>query len=160
MRGKDSVGDREREETSTPIRETSAVADRRETEETVGGGDKAGNQDDKGEARSGEEGEELETDTEVGSTGKERDEAHATRPVEGQETSMPTEESHRATDDDGRITPSRGEYEGGGCDSAEIVECGGSDGADGSGPFGGGGGPGGDGGSCGRGGLARSGRRS
>ena len=36
---------------------------------------------------------------------------HAIRPLEGQETSMPTEEPYRATDDDGRITASRGEYE-------------------------------------------------
>ena len=35
----DSVGDREREEPSTPIREASAVADRRKTEETMGGGE-------------------------------------------------------------------------------------------------------------------------
>ena len=56
-------------------------------------------------------GEELETDTEVGSTAEERDEMHAIRPMEGQDTSMPTEEPHRATDDDGRITPSRGENE-------------------------------------------------
>jgi hypothetical protein len=33
----DSVGDREREEPSTPIREASAVADRRKTEGTAGG---------------------------------------------------------------------------------------------------------------------------
>ena len=38
-----------------------------------------------------------------------RNEKHAMRPVEGQETSMHMEEPHRATDDDGRITPSRGE---------------------------------------------------
>ena len=55
-KGYDSVGDREREEPSTPILETSAVADQRKTEETAGGG------------------EELETDTEVGSTAKARDE--------------------------------------------------------------------------------------
>ena len=47
----DSVRDREREEPSTPILETSAIADQRKTEETVGGG------------------EEMETDEEVGSTG-------------------------------------------------------------------------------------------
>ena len=33
----DSLGDREREEPFTPILETLAVADRRKTEETVGG---------------------------------------------------------------------------------------------------------------------------
>ena len=33
-----SVEDREREEPSTPIRKTSAVADRRKTKETAGGG--------------------------------------------------------------------------------------------------------------------------
>ena len=41
---------------------------------------------------------------------EERNVKHAIRPLEGQETSMPTEEPYRATDDDGRITPSRGEY--------------------------------------------------
>ena len=90
----DSVGDREQEEPSTPILETSAVADQRKTEETAGGG------------------EELETDAEVGSRVDEaRNKKHVMRPVEGQETSMHTEEPHRATDDDGRITPSRGENE-------------------------------------------------
>ena len=49
---------------------------------------------------------------------------------------------------------------GGGNDSANIVECGGSDGADGSRPFGGDGGPEGYDGPCGKDGLARSGRRS
>ena len=54
-----------------------------------------------------------ETDTEVGSTASGRDEAkHALRPVEGHETSMHTTDGpHRATGDDGRITPSRSEYE-------------------------------------------------
>ena len=87
------MGDREREKPSTPILETSVVANQRKTEETAGGG------------------EELETDTEVGSTAEERDETHAIRAVEGQETSMPTEEPQRAADDDGLIMPSRGEYE-------------------------------------------------
>ena len=86
------MGDREREEPSTSILETSAVADQRKTKETVGGGG------------------EMESDAEVGSMGKARHTTHALRPVEGQETSMPTEEPHRATDDDGRITPSRGKH--------------------------------------------------
>ena len=94
MRGKDSVGDREWEESSTPIRETSAVVDRRKTEEAVGGG------------------EELETDTEVGSTAEAQHEAHAIRPVEGQDKGMHTADGpHRATGDDGWIAPSRSEYE-------------------------------------------------
>ena len=59
------------------------------TEETAGGG------------------EELETDTEVGSTEEERDETHAIRPGKGQGTSMPTEEPREATADDGRMAPWR-----------------------------------------------------
>ena len=55
----DSVGDQEREEPSTPIRETSTVADQRKTEETMGGD------------------EELETDAEVGSTADEHNTKHA-----------------------------------------------------------------------------------
>ena len=47
------------------------------------------------------------TDAEVGSTVEERDETHAIRPVEGQDTSMPTKEPQQATDDDGRMTPLR-----------------------------------------------------
>ena len=83
-----------RRDPSTPEPEASAVATvlGHKTKETAGGG------------------EELETDTEVGSTAEARDKTHAIRPIEGQETSMPTEKPHRATDDDGRITPSRGEY--------------------------------------------------
>ena len=82
-----------RRDPSTPGPETSAVASERghKTEETAGGG------------------EELETETEVGSMEEERDETHAIRPVEGQETSMPTEEPREATTDDGRMAPWRGE---------------------------------------------------
>ena len=54
--------------------ETSAVADQRKTEEMAGGG------------------EELETEAEDRSTAEERDETHAIRSVEGQDTSLPTEE--------------------------------------------------------------------
>ena len=57
-------------------------------------------------------GEELETDVEVGSRVDEaRNKTHAIRPVEGQDTSMHTEEPQRVTDDDGRMTPLRGKYE-------------------------------------------------
>ena len=91
LRGEDSVVNREWEEPSTPTREASAVADRKENEETVGGG------------------EELETDAEVGSTAEARHETHAIRPVEGQDTSMHTADGRqRLTDDDGRVKPSRG----------------------------------------------------
>ena len=78
LRGEDSVGDREREEPSTPIHETSAVADRWKTEETTGGG------------------EEMETDAEVGSTADERN------------TSMHPKERQQVTDDDGWVKPLRG----------------------------------------------------
>ena len=53
----------------------------------------------------------METDAEVGSTAEERNATHPIRPVEDHDTSLPTEEPHRGTDDDSRITPSRGEYE-------------------------------------------------
>ena len=43
--------------------------------------------------------------------GEARNTKHAIRPEEGHETSMPTEEPQRATDDDGWMTPLRGEYE-------------------------------------------------
>ena len=74
-----------RRDPSTPEPEASAVATVRghKTEETAGGS------------------EELETDTEVGSTEEERDETHAIRPGKGQGTSMPTEEPREATADDG-----------------------------------------------------------
>ena len=85
--------DRDQEETSTPIREASTVADRRKTEETVGGS------------------EEMETDAEVGSTTEVRHEKHAIRLVQGQDTSMPMKEPQQATDDDGRMKPLRGKHE-------------------------------------------------
>jgi hypothetical protein len=50
------------------------------------------------------------TDTEFGSTTDGRD-GHATRPVEGQGTSMRAEGPQQGTDGDGRMTPMRGEYE-------------------------------------------------
>ena len=76
-----------RRDPSTPEPEASAVASVRghKTEETAGGG------------------EELETDTEVGSTEEERDEAHAIRPEKGQGTSMPTQEPREANADNGRM---------------------------------------------------------
>ena len=48
-------------------------------------------------------GEGLETDTEIGSTEEERDEAHAIRPEKGQGTSMPTQEPREANADNGRM---------------------------------------------------------
>ena len=126
----DSVGDREWEEPSTPIRETSAVADRRKTEETAGDGEESevevdeatntgfrcGETDERGHedqtesrAATTTKEEELEADAEVGTTASEGREAkHALRPAEGQETSMHPEERQRVTDDDGRVKPSRG----------------------------------------------------
>ena len=103
---KDSVGDRERKEPSTPMLNTSAVADQRKTEEMAGGG------------------EELETDAGDGSTVEARHETHAIRPVEGQETSTHTANGRqRVTDDDGRVKPSRGKRgtkEGAGRDEAMM----------------------------------------
>ena len=80
-----------RRDPSTPELEASAVASvhGHKTEETAGGG------------------EELETDTEVGSTEEERDEAHAIRTGKGQGTSMPTQELREANADDGRMAPWR-----------------------------------------------------
>ena len=128
-KGYDSVGDREREEPSTPILETSAVADQRKTEEMMGGGEESeanaesgtgadarcGKADERGrngkpESKEATATKDEETDTEVGSTASGRDEAkHALRPVEGHETSMHTADGRqRVTDDDGRVKPSRG----------------------------------------------------
>ena len=94
------MGERGREEPSTPIRETSADADQRKTEETAGGG------------------KELVIDTEVGSMAEERNAKHAMRLVKSQQTSMHTEEPHPVTDNDGRITPLRGENEEDGNDDS------------------------------------------
>ena len=115
---------------SIPTLETTAVADQHKTGETAGGGEEseAGAyevtgtdiryemvdgwvQDGEPVSERATATKEEKTDTEVGSTAEERDEMHAIRPMEGQDTSMPTKEPHRATEDDGRITPSRGEYE-------------------------------------------------
>jgi hypothetical protein len=52
-----------------------------------------------------------ETDVEFRSMKDERNTKHALWPVEGQDTSMHPEEPQRVTDDDGRMTPLRGEYE-------------------------------------------------
>ena len=123
MRGKDSVGDREREEPSTPIREASAVTDRRETEETEGGGkelearaDEVTNtgvwcgKTDEREGTTTMKGEEA--DAKVWSTtGEERNTKHALWQAEGQETSMHPEKRQRVTEDSGRVGPLRGEYE-------------------------------------------------
>ena len=60
----------------------------------------------------------METDAEVRSTAEERNVKHAMRLEEGQETSMHTEEPHPVTDNDGRITPLRGENEEDGNDDS------------------------------------------
>ena len=107
------MGDREREEPSTPILKTSAVADRRKTEETVGDGEES-------EAEADEQGQEGqvdleetmttkgdEADVEVGTTASEGHETkHALCPTKGQGTSMHSKEPQRVTDDDGRVEPS------------------------------------------------------
>ena len=123
--------DREQEGPSTPILETSAIADQRKTVETVGGGKESEAEADDGAEMGircgktnerGQEGQtdlggatttkEEKTDTGVGSTASGRDEAkHALRPVEGHETSMHTADGRqRVTDDDGRVKPSRGKH--------------------------------------------------
>ena len=96
-----SVGDREREEPSTPILETLAVAYRCKTEETVGGGEESEAKADDGAkmgircGKTNERGQEgqtdlggttttkgEETDTEVGTTTSEgRETEHALRPA-------------------------------------------------------------------------------
>ena len=87
----DSVGDREREEPSTSILETSTVGDRRKSEETMGGG------------------EESEVDAEIRFTTSEgRNTTHAILSLEGQGASVHSEEPQRVTDDDGRMKPSKG----------------------------------------------------
>ena len=124
----DSVGDRDQEEPSTLILETSTVANLRKTEETTGDDEETEVKADEG-ARTGircretdkrgqtESGattttKEEEADTKVGSTvGEARNTKHAVRPVEGQETSMHPEEQRRVTEDSGRVGPLRGEYE-------------------------------------------------
>jgi hypothetical protein len=94
----DSVGDREREEPSTPIWEASAVTDQRKTEGTAGGGEELedGVETDIGagiryDGRTGQGGKpktegatatkDEETDAKFGSTKDGRDGRHALRPV-------------------------------------------------------------------------------
>jgi hypothetical protein len=122
------VGDREREEPSTPIREASAVADQRKSEETAGGGEefKGDTESDIGadiryDGRAGQGGKpesegataikDEETDAEFGSTTDGRDGRHTTRPVEGQRASMHVEGPQQRTGGDGRMRPMGGEYE-------------------------------------------------
>ena len=101
-----SVRGREQDEPSTPMLETSAVAEQRKTEEMMGGGEESEANAESGtraDARCGKtdgrgrngkpESKEATAmkDTEVGSTASERDEAkHALPPVEGEDTSMYT----------------------------------------------------------------------
>jgi hypothetical protein len=124
----DSVEDREREAPSTPIREASAVADRRKSEGTAGGDEEFKDNaesdiraDIRHDGRTGQGGKpESEgataikdevTDAEFGSTTDGRDGRHATWPVEGQGTSMCAEGPQQGTDGDGWMTLMRGEYE-------------------------------------------------
>jgi hypothetical protein len=124
----DSVGDREREEPSTPIREALAVTDQRKTEETAGGGNELEDDaesdigaDIRCDGRPGQGGKpesegatatkDEETDAEFSSTMDGRDGRHAVRSVEGQGRSMCVEGPQQGTDGDCRMTPIRGEYE-------------------------------------------------
>ena len=131
--GHDGYGsgeERNREGPSTPILETSAVADQHETGETAGGGEeseadaksetgsdirceKADERVQDGEPKSERATETRgeETDAEVGTTVREgRTTKHALRPVEGQRTGMLPEERQRVTGDDGPVEPLRGKY--------------------------------------------------
>ena len=121
--------DREREGPSTPILETSAVADQRETGETAGGGEESEAEADKvigagiryemmdERVQDGELGSERATvtkeevaDAEVGSTADEgRNTKHALRSVKGPRTSMHPRERQRVTGNGGPIEPLRGE---------------------------------------------------
>ena len=123
----DSVDDRKREGPSPPILETSAVADQHETRETAGGGEESETRPDEATGAGtrcrktdehGKEGQtemegsttmkEEEADTEVGSTTSEgRNAKHAILSLEGQVTSVHSEEPQRVTDNDGRMKPSR-----------------------------------------------------
>jgi hypothetical protein len=126
----DSVGDREREEPSKPIREASAVTEQRKSEGTAGGGEELEDDaesdigsDIRYDGRAGQGGKpesegataikDDETDAEFGSSTDGRDGRHATRTVEGQGASMRTEEPQQGTNGDGRMTPMGGEYEDG-----------------------------------------------
>jgi hypothetical protein len=129
----DSVGDREREEPSRPIREASAITEQRKTEGTAGGGEELEDDtesdigsDIRHDGRMGQGGKpelegataikDEETDTEFGSSTDGRDERHATRPMEGQRASMRAEGPRQGTDGHGRVTPMGGEYEDDGDD--------------------------------------------
>ena len=92
------VGDREREEPSTPILEASAVADQRKTEEMMGGGEESGTGadarcgkvDERGrngepESKEATATKDEETDTLVGSTASGMDEAKSTDTKVGEE---------------------------------------------------------------------------
>jgi hypothetical protein len=124
----DSVGDREREEPSTPIREASAVTDKRKTEGTAGGGEELEDDaesdigaDIQYDGRVGQGGKpglegatttkDEETDAEFGSTTDGRDGRHVVRPVKSQGTSMRAKGTQQGTDGDGRMMPTRGEHE-------------------------------------------------
>ena len=126
----DSVGDREQEEPSTYILETSAVAARRKTEEMVGGGEESEAKADDGAemgircGKTNERGQKGQTDMGGTSTTKEEkadaevrtttseghDTGHALRPAEGQGTSVHSNEPQRVADEGGRDKPSRGKH--------------------------------------------------
>ena len=95
-----SVRGREQEGPSTPMLETSTVADQRKTKETTGGGEELEDNVESGTTTDARCGKDEETNTEVGSMADER---------------------HRVTDDDGWVKPSRGKRgtkEGAGRDKA------------------------------------------
>ena len=112
----DSVRDREREEPSRLILETSAVAEQHKPKGMVGGGERSmveADEDAETGIRCGTMDEE-EADAEIGSTASEgRNAKHTTLSVAGQVTSVHSEEPQRATDDDGRMTPFERQVRGG-----------------------------------------------
>ena len=111
------MGDREREEPSTPILETSAVADRRKAEEMVGSGEESEAVTDDGVemgircGKTNERGHEGQTDLGRTTTSEGRKKEHALQPTESQETSVHSNKPQRVTNDEGRMKPLRGEYE-------------------------------------------------
>ena len=111
----------EEEETSggamsfhAPILETSAAGPsaRVRPRVTDGGGSKADNQIEDERSQEGQEGQ---AESRGPAMSDERDREHAMRPVEGQETSMQCgrwrAKKQRVTNNDGRMTPLRGEHE-------------------------------------------------
>ena len=80
-----SVRGRERDEPSTPMLETSVVADQRKTEEMAGGGEELKDNAESGTGADARCGKDEETNAEVGSTADEREVKHALQPAEGVE---------------------------------------------------------------------------